>query len=379
MKRKLIALLLCVCTVLCTLCACANQTEDGVPQGKLRAKSAALGLWIFYPEAWSVVENDTVLKIASYEETTLSNPDAYVYAQDASVSLANLVVVRLDTGKEGAQDLDEYANEVYPALFSDDYVFDTTPERPAAGTTPRVIYTYHKLDAQGKVQYRFCQCLAEHSGAIYAVTFTATDNLFSQFLSEAKEAMLSLTFEFVPDGENTPIANPASAPVMTGTIPQKAGYAVLTNDGVPYYLYYPENEFTPVAESGFLALEASDHASVSVSTFDRGSTEFTNLSTYLDERYFVEFDKLYGSHTELSRRTEELADRSLCEVEFTSVISGEAYRFRLSLLYHASILEGPISLVTGDLICLVLYTARDADYETHLASVDAIVRELDFK
>ena len=159
----------------------------------------------------------------------------------------------------------------------------------------------------------------------------------------------------------------------------KEGFDVITNEGVPYYLYYHAGEFTPVVSSGFIALEAADHASISVSTFDRGQSDFTTLDAYLDERYFPEFDALYGKHAERSRRTEELEDRSLCEVEFQSLIGSDNYRFRLTLLYHATIIEGPVNIVTGDLIYLILYTARAEDFDAHLNEADAIVRELSFK
>ncbi len=355
--KKTISLLLLFLLVLPLLAACGEEAPSDIPDGMARAKNDAMDLWVFYPETWSVAENADVLKLTSAEQNSLEGQMTAGDVTDGAAvlpsNIANVTVVALE---ETAEDPEAFL-DAWKRGFADTFVFDETVEKKKLGADETRSFTYRLVGSGEDALYFFRQTLVFHRGQIYAVTFSATPELYELLLSSAETIVNSLTFEKVSAEENSPLSDPADATVKGEALPEKDGLVALTNAGVDFVLYYPEKGWTPTADTGFLAVRAEDGATVSVVRGDAYAASIQTPEQYLEEQYYPSFDALYGAHKELSREAELRAEDYCLTVSYESEIGGETYVF-----FQA------IYLRQGYLYTL-LYTAKSADYEAHLAEV----------
>lgn len=352
--KRVFCLILCI-LCLYGLCACARG-EEGVPEGKLRARSAELDLYVFYPNTWTVEQNDSCLKLVSAEEKALLTEGAALSANRPP--LANVTIMRLHADPV-PDSIAAYAAQGYRQAFGEAYRFEGDPEIGVTGGVESYTFTYRKLSGE-EVEYCFRQCVLLHGGSLWALTYTATPSLFESFLEDAKALMQSLTFE-ASESDDVPSRAQNSD---TETPPE--GYRIATNDGVHFKLCYPERGWEVVQDTGIITLRAHDRATVSVSTFWSGA-DINSLEQYADERYYPDFDALYGAHTELSRSADSPDGVARLTLSYTAVIEGENFTFLQAMYARAGY------------IYTVLYTAKSAAFETHLSEVEDMLTRFKFK
>lgn len=368
--KKLFSLILAILCLSLPLVSCSNEQESDVPAGMARAKNAAMDLWVFYPENWTVAENGEQLKLVSAEQNSLENQMSAEDLTDAGAvlpsNIANVSITRL---AEDVEDLKAYSTQAW-GRFDAHFVFDAAVEEKNLGADDTITRTYHYASVEGKVLYRFSQTFVLHAGTVYAVTFTATDSLFELLSESAKEIRKSLTFEKVEEADNTPLSAAADETVEEdeARVPAKDGLVALTNAGVEYILYYPASSgFATAVSSGFLALRHTDGATVSVVRGDAFAAQIQTPAAYLDTQYYPSFDALYGKHTETAREQVKRDDCALLTVRYDATVDGEAYSF-----YHALYMR-------QGYIYTLLYTAKAADFDTHFSAVQTMVSEFEFK
>lgn len=371
MKRIFSLLFACLFCVL-TFVGCANEGESDVPAGMARVKNSALSLWLFYPETWTVAENGEFLKLVSQEQNSLEGQMSASDVTDGGAVLpSNIGNVALYRIQEDVQDLKAYAEGKWREGFSSRFVFDPAVEERLLGSDETYTVKYHFAAESGEALYRFSQTLILHDGAVYALVFTATPELFDILEDSFRDISKSVTFEEVPQEENSPLSTPADPTVAEDAerIPQKEGLVPLTNKGVEFILYYPQNDVWQVeVDSGFLALKAECGATVSVVRGDAYAARIQTPEDYLDRQYYPMFDALYAGHTETARKSETRDDGVyLLRAEFDAVIEGEDFSF-VQVLY-----------MKHGYIYTLLFTAKSADYASLLADVDAMIASFEIK
>lgn len=367
--KRLLALLLALAFCLLSLCACAGGGEEDVPSGMLRARSAELDLWLFYPEAWLVAENNQVLKLISAEQNSLENQTSAVTDGGAVLpsNVANVTVCRM---AEGVSDLEEYATGEFRLGFSEKFVFQETADLRKHGKDDGYTIRYHLAGSeQGKILYQFTTTLILHDGQVYAMTFTAVPELYELMETTVSDMRRSITFEKVSEEANTPLTAPPSetVPESADKIVQKEGLSALTNAGVNFILYYPSERWSVTMDSGFLAIRTESGASVSVVRGDAFSAQVQSPKDYVDQYYYPSFDALYGSHEELSRKETQREDAHLTEVTYQAEIEGESYTFVQALYFR------------GGYLYTLLYTAKTAEFDTYLGDVNTMIAEFTLK
>lgn len=369
--KQILSLVLAILMCAFALVSCSEEGDDGVPDGMARVRSAHLDLQLFYPENWTVSENDTHIRLVSAEQNSLEKQMAASDVTDgAAVLPSNIGNVSVHRIREGVEDLKAYAEGEWRESFSDSFVFEPEVDEHKLGQDPTYTAKYHFASKEGVVLYRFSQTLVLHKGSVYAILFTATPELFDILTTSVSDIRKSLLFEDVSDEENTPLSVAADETVAEDAdkIPTKEGLLALTNKGVPFILYYPENaSFQVWKNTGFLAIRAEDGASVSVVRGDAYAAQIQNPTDYLDRQYYPSFDALYGSHVELSREVVEHEGAYVVKAVFQATVEGEEFTFLQTLYMRQGYLYN------------LLYTAKSADYQTHLPAVETMIREFAFK
>ncbi len=371
--KKTISLILVMILVALPLLSCSKDMDPDAPEGMLTARSAELDLRVFYPENWSITENGKQLKIVSAEQMSLEGQLNSADVTDGKAILpSNVANVIVHLLKRDVSDLETYAEGEYLESFNERYVFD--PEvysKPTSTGDARRIYTYRLIGDNETVLYRFSQMLVLHDECVYAVTFTATNELYELLLSDARDVMESLVFDEISEEDASALTTAVDAAKKENEIPQKDGFYALSNDGVDFILYYPkEAGWKIAADTGYLALEQESGASVSVARGDGVGVRIGSLEEYLDEYHFPSVDALLGSHTEAedARVFEEREDALLCRTTYSACAEGEEYTFHLALFYRKS-----------GYIYTLLYTAKTAEYQAYLPSVETMIDEIVFE
>lgn len=370
--KRLLSLILALIFCAFPLVSCSEEGESDVPAGMARAKSAALDLWLFYPESWSITENEQTLRLVSAEQSSLEGQMSAADVTDGAAvlpsNIGNVSVCRL---KDGVEDLKAFAEGEWRENFSEKFVFDEKVDERKLGQDPTYTAFYHlAASKEDKILYRFSQTLILHKGTVFALTFTATPELYDILEEAVGEIRSSVTFTEIAEADNTPLRTTADPVVKEDAekFVQKEGLTALTNKGVEFVLYYPSEGWTVVTDSGYLAIANEDGASVSVVKGDAYAAQIQTPTDYLEKYYYPTFDALYGTHKELSRReVTDRADAWLLEATYSATVGGEDYTFLQALYFR------------NGYIYTLLYTAKTELFDAHLAEAETMVREFTLK
>lgn len=149
------------------------------------------------------------------------------------------------------------------------------------------------------------------------------------------------------------------------------GMALLDNEAVDYYFYYPEN-WQADRNDGMVSAYVSDkdRSNVSVTTF-AAPADVTSVDGYLAMGDTTYFDHMKETFPDLEMLTDgeetTLSGVPARQYVFTATVAGDPYKFKQVITYY----YGYIYMLT--------YTSTVEGFDTHTEEVNSIVNEFKFK
>ena len=182
MKRTLLILLLCLCTVLCA--SCNNTPENtALPEGCLLAENEATDFQFCYPNTWVIDRNDGMISIKTNvgKSGTLAYASISVQAftmEDSTMSAGNF----WDKHKADLED-----------FYGDKLVLEVEKEETelAGNIAARSKYSIKLSD----VTYDFEQIICVRYGVAYMITFTAPEGTYKTAAPGLETVMTYFVFE----------------------------------------------------------------------------------------------------------------------------------------------------------------------------------------
>ncbi len=154
-----------------------------------------------------------------------------------------------------------------------------------------------------------------------------------------------------------------------------SGFLMAENEKTDYYFFYPSAWILDRNDAGMTSAYVSenDFSNVSVTAFT-ASPEYPTLLDYAEKYYFAQFEDNFRN-LEIEKHQDGSLKKSLlkvdsCEalaVNYTAEFSNENYSFRVWFISH------------NGYIYTVLYTAKEALFESHLEEATAIAENLKFR
>lgn len=182
MKKTLLLLFLCVCTVLMAGCNNAPQ-DDTLPEGCLRAENEATDFNFCYPNTWVIDHNDGMLSIKTNvgKGGTLAYASISVQAftmEDSTMSVGNF----WDSHKADLED-----------LYGDKLVIEKEKEETklADNIAARARYSIKLTD----MTYEFEQIICVRYGVAYMITLTAPEGTYDTVAPDLETVMTYFVFE----------------------------------------------------------------------------------------------------------------------------------------------------------------------------------------
>lgn len=161
----------------------------------------------------------------------------------------------------------------------------------------------------------------------------------------------------------------ASCSKTESDIPE--GMALLDNEAVDYYFYYPQG-WVADRNDGMVSAYVSDkdRSNVSVTTF-AAAADVTSVDGYLtmgDTTYFDNMRETFPDLEMLSDGEEtSLGGVPAKQYVFTATVAGDLYKFRQIIAYR----YGYIYMMT--------YTSTADGFDAHIDEVNSVVSEFEFK
>lgn len=182
MKKTLLILFLCLCTLLTV--GCNNQPEDStLPEGCLRAENDATDFNFCYPNTWVIDRNDGMISIKTNvgSGSTLAYASISVQAftmEDTTLSAGNF----WDTHKADLED-----------LYGDKLTIESEKEETTLANTvaARAKYSIKLSD----MTYEFDQIVCVRYGVAYMITLTAPQGTYESVKAGLETVMTFFVFE----------------------------------------------------------------------------------------------------------------------------------------------------------------------------------------
>ncbi len=180
-----IALIFCLCLLLCMpLLACA-QKDESVPEGYLDAGTEGVEYRFFYPEDWLLDRHDPGMTSVYVSESDFSNVSVTAFTASAEYPT-----------------LADYAESYYFQQFADNFnnleVAKNQDGSMKLATLKvdgcdavRVDYTA----AFAGATYQFRSWFISYNGSIYTVTYTAKEDVFSSHTDVVEGMVENLRFQ----------------------------------------------------------------------------------------------------------------------------------------------------------------------------------------
>ena len=355
---RLIAILLCVCAMV-SLVSCADTSEE-VPVGMQIASCAGADYRLYVPTSWVV---NTAYGISG------------AYRNLAQQSTVSVNTYPLSDYAERMQDsgvnMEESGERI--AWFWSDQCLAPVTARALNGTVTTVdeecIAT--SLDGANAKQYRysalvngttlqFLQVVAEREEKFYVFTFTATEEMFSFYRTEADQMLEAFIFAdpYEPLHDVKTPAGDEDAP---------EGMKSAAGDDVAYRFYVPENWTIHYDQSIYSAV-AEDKTSVSVVPY-MPATDSMKVSEYF-EMSRVMMEKMaendgYRLISDIEKV--DLGGREATVYEFVFRVGGVDYHYRQYIAAYKS------------MIYCMTYTATEETFDLHLNELEAMVSAFQFR
>lgn len=354
MKHTLLHKVLALCLLLAlllptaALIACQTPADDGVnvPVGMQNATGNGSGYYFFVPSNWQVDHSTglTMVTVSLYSTVTLS---LYITETDLTVE------------------------EYFAASRADiegrftDFAFDAEAEMTTVGGNAALYYTYHGKYYTEK-EYKTTQYLTKKDGHIFVITYTASPAEFDQYA----EAVGMVAADFVFTGKEIRAAaegNPKAG--RYDGAPE--GMRDISLEGIhDYRLFIPDSWQTDM-QSGIVSayVSPSDRSNVSLSRH-YPPTGVNTISQFF-EALQPSYSTLYDDY--------EILDRHEEGEEPVTIGGREGARYVMrgkhgGITYRTM----QIFFVRGSYIYVFTYTVTEANFDTHLATVDDIISKIIF-
>ena len=154
-----------------------------------------------------------------------------------------------------------------------------------------------------------------------------------------------------------------------------SGFLLAENEKTDYYFFYPSSWILDRNDAGMTDAYVSenDFSNVSVTAFT-ASAEYPTLLDYAEKYYFTQFEDNFNNlkveknqDGSLKRSSLKIDGNEALAVNYTASFSGENYSFRVWFISR------------GGYIYTVLYTAKEALFESHLEEATAIAENIKFR
>ncbi len=166
----------------------------------------------------------------------------------------------------------------------------------------------------------------------------------------------------------------AQQPSETGVEVPK-GFTLAENEKTDYYFVFPSTWILDRNDAGMTSVFVSDNdfSNVSITPFT-ASAEYSSLADYAEHYYFKQFEDNFNNleveknqDGSLKKTTMTIDDSEAIAISYTADFAGEAYAFRAWFISH------------NGYIYNVLYTAKEAYFDSHLSEAEAIAEHIQFR
>lgn len=348
--RALIALCLFLALLLPTaaLVGCQSPSEDGVnvPVGMQDATGNGRGYHFFVPEGWSVDHSTglTMVSVSLYSSASLS-----LYITESEKTPEEYFAA----SREGIE-----------GRFVD-FVLDTEAEMVTMGGNAALRYVYHGT-YYTEHEFKVMQYVTKKNGHIFVLTYMANAKEFDQYTEVV--GMVATDFVFTEE-----------APCPAGAENKKAGSYENAPEGTrqislddihDYRLFVPDAWYTDM-QSGIVSAYVSDTDRSNISLSQNYPPSGVNTIAGYFEALQPSYESLYENYEVLFAQGEGDKPISIGGHEGALYLlrgehDGVAYRMM------------QIFFVRGSYIYTFTYTATDAAFDTHKATVDDIVSNITF-
>lgn len=347
-KALTLCLLLSLLLPAVALTACQNPTDDGVgvPVGMQNATGNGSGYYFFVPDGWMVDHSTglTMVSVSLYSSATLS---LYITESDLTV--------------------EEYFAESRESIESrfTDFAFDAEGEMTTVGGNAALYYTYHGKYYTEK-EYKTTQYLTKKDGHIFVITYTAAPTEFDQYA----EAVSVIAADFVFTGEQIrPAAEGNPKAGRYDGAPE--GWRDISLEGIHDYRLFIPDAWQTDMQSGIVSayVSASDRSNISLSRH-YPPTGVNTISQFF-EALQPSYSTLYEDYEILDRHEEG---------EDPVTIGGREGALYVMRGKHGGVTYRTMQIffVRGSYIYVFTYTATDANFDTHRATVDDIISKITF-
>ncbi len=210
--------------------------------------------------------------------------------------------------------------------------------------------------------YRYKQLIAEKNNAFYVFTFTATEEMYEQYLSDVEKILNAFCFSDEPYYPDYAKKLDASGDAPKG---MKACYGA----DVAYKFYVPTEWEIDLDTSIYSAYLKSDYSSVSVVPY-MPTVEHLSVAEYwqmvCDETVKLLGDSAMTVYDDKTHK-ENLGSREATVYEYTCKIGGKTYRYRQYISAYRS------------MIYSLTYCALEEHFDEHLTDVERMVSAFEFR
>lgn len=358
--KKIIALILCVTTIIFSLlslssCGKKGDTPDGM-QLVFGGKSA--GYYFYAPEEWSVSNIGDIKSafVSRLDTTSIS----FCEVTDSISKLGGEEYFFGSYFKDSMKDAPE-SIEVNITLDGEATVFGKTE----AEADKAVKYTYNYKYADRP--FGFMQILIKEDSRFFIFTYRALleakegETTYYDYYLEKLDKVIS-EFKFTEkseDGESVKYKE------------DKDGYILISNSKLCGFNMYVPKSFTPDHSDGLVSATHGDGSNISLTEAFMSGHNVT-IKDYFEIRK-KELSAFVDELTEVNTFEEAKIGNSnyAYSYEYTYVYGGEKYH-----VFQVYIVAGPLLNQTG---YVLTYTAKDANYNLHLEELSTIMEKVSFK
>ena len=323
----------------------AGDTVD-VPVGMQNATGDGKGYYFFVPDGWQIDHS-----------TGLTTVSAGLYS---SVSLTLYITKTERTLEEYFADSKEGLAERFAEL-----TLDSEGEVTTVGGNAALRYVYHGKYYTEK-EYHVMQYLTKKDGYLFVLTYTANADEFAQY----SEVVGMVAADFVFTGEGISAAG-AGNPGAGSYDEAPEGMREITLAGIhDYSLFVPDAWHTDM-QSGIVSAYVSeeDRSNISMTNY-YPPTGVNTIAAFFDALQ-TSYQSLYEDYEVLHRHAEgdepiNIGGREGAMYLMRGTHAGVSYRVM------------QIFFVKSSNIYVFTYTATDALFDTHRATVDDIVAKITF-
>ncbi len=364
MKKALrfVALLLCA-AMLTVFASCVKDRPEGIPDGMQIACAENADFRLYVPTTWNV-NTDYGVSGAYFNLSTQTTVSVVKYPiTDTMRAQMSEAGIAEDNGEAR---IDWYWNtQSRPALeaVSLGGSFSEVEEKSSMLLDDANAWRYHcKGHSKPKqADLHFVQVIAERENAFYVFTYTAEEAQYQNCLRDV-EAMLE-AFVFAE-----PYSSDEYAKQIDKAAPAPDGMKLASNDDVAYRFYVP-TDWTIDPDQSIFAAFATDGSSVSVVPYmptEEGVSAEAFFNSCKDALQSTADD---GGFEILEEGNTTLGGRNAKVYVYRYTVGGNEYRYKQVIAVYKS------------MVYSLTYTSRPGAefYEAHLADVDRMIAEFQFR